>query len=499
MKLTLVFNPFCYKLHEENLRIVQRYFGLFPPLSLTWVAAIAEKAGHEADIIDARTLRLTPEQVIARLRQTKPDIVGFMMTTYMFRETLDWIRRIREALPGIKTVVGGYNLRVYPKESVMPPEIDFGCFNSAYHTIPALLAALENGGSLDDVPGLIFKRNGQVVQTDYGDDPDFDAYPNPARHLLPNALYAEFPTERKNFTVMVTSKGCPRGCLFCEAGRTRYNPRRVETVMNEIQECYDKYGIREIDIFDYEFLIDRKRAEGICDEIVRRRLDILWACRARIDSVDDALLRQMAAAGCGRIYFGIESGLQDMLDRVNKGITLEQVRETIKLTRKHGIRSLGFFMTGLPGETRETFRQNVKFAMSLGLDYVQFSKTTAKPLTQLWRDLVRDTGYDYWKEYILGNTEEAVLPRPWTQLTNEEIDTLTKQAYVRFHSRPYFILRSVLKLRSYDEFRRKFLAWIEMKFRQEDVSCKDERFVAYCENKGKLDWYKKISKWSAPF
>ena len=424
MKVALVFNPFCYKLHEENLRIVQRYFGLFPPLSLAWVAGIVEKAGHEAEIIDARTLRLTPQQVVSHLKLSKPDIVGLMMTTYMFRETLGWIRGIKEALPKVKIMIGGYNLRVYPNESVTPAEIDFGCFNSAYNTVPGLLAALENNTSLDDVPGLLFKRNGTVNQTDYGEDPEFEDYPNPARGLLPNELYAKFPTERKSFTVMVTSKGCPKGCIFCEAGRTRYNPRSIQTVVNEIEECRDKYGIREIDIFDYEFLIKRRRVLEICREIRRRNIDILWACRARIDSVDDELLREMAGAGCGRIYYGIEAGDQEMLDRLNKGITLEQIRESIRLTRKHGIQSLGFFFIGSPAETRRTIRKTLKFAKSLKLDYVQFSKTTAKPLTQLWRDLVRDTSYDYWREYILGNTEEKALPRPWTDLSNDEIDEL---------------------------------------------------------------------------
>jgi radical SAM superfamily enzyme YgiQ (UPF0313 family) len=499
MKVSLVFNPFKYKLHEENLRIVQRYFGLFPPLSLAWVAAIAERAGHEVEIVDARTLRLGPAEVVAHLKRFKPDVVGFMMTTYMFRETLGWIRYIRRELPGVRTMVGGYNLRVYPKESVLPSEIDFGCFNSAFHTVPRLLAALEGRGRLDDVPGLIYKRGGEVVQTEYGEDPNFDRYPNPARHLLPNELYAEFPTERKNFTVMVTSKGCPMGCRFCEAGRTQYNPRSIERVVEEIQECHDRHGIREIDFFDYEFVINRPRAIGICDEIIRRKLDILWACRARIDSVDADLLRKMKQAGCGRIYFGIESGLQEMLDRVNKGITLEQVRETIALVQKTGIRALGFFMTGLPGETRATLDATVRFAMSLGLDYVQFSKTTAKPLTSLWKDLVEQTGHDYWREYILGQAEDTPLPRPWTELTNEEIDYLTKEAYLRFHSRPFFLLRSALRVRSYDEFKRKFLAWVEMRFRQENVSTPDDQFLAYPENKGKLEWYKKISKWSAPF
>ena len=499
MRVALVFNSFSYKLHEENLRIVQRYFGLFPPLSLAWVAAIAERAGHEVTIIDARTLRLTPQDVLARLKHWKPDVLGFMMTTYMFRETLDWIRYLRGGLPKAKVMVGGYNLRVYPKESLSPPEIDFGCVDSAYYTVPRLLEELEGRENFDDVPGLVFKRNGQVVQTDGGPEPDFDDYPNPARHLLPNELYAEFPTERKNFSVMVTSKGCPMGCTFCEAGQTEYNPRSVETVIDEMQECYDKYGIREIDIFDYEFLINRKRSLGIMKEIQRRKLDILWACRARIDSVDEEMLREMAASGCGRVYYGIESGDQGMLDRVNKGITVEQIRETIKLTREHGIRALGFFLIGSPGETRESIRHTVKFAKSLDLDYVQFSKTTAKPLTSLWRDLIVESGRDYWREYILGNIEDTPLPRPWTELTNDEIDELAHRAYIKFHARPWFLLKHVLKVRSWNEFRRKFFAFLEMLFRQEKVSTADPTFRCYGEDKGKLTWYKKISKWSSPF
>ncbi len=500
MKVALVFNPFSYKLHEENLRIVQRYFGLFPPLSLAWVAAIAERAGHEAMIIDARTLQLTPDEVLRRLKQERPDILGFMMTTYMFRETLDWIRYLKGGLGGIPVMIGGYNLRVYPTESVAAPEIDFGCFNSAYHTVPRLLEELESGRRrFDEVPGLIYKRNGELVQTPYGPEPDFDAYPNPARHLLPNELYAEFPTERKNFTVMVTSKGCPMACIFCEAGQTRYNPRSVAKVVNEMEECRNRFGIREIDIFDYEFLINRKRALAICREMQQRRLDVLWACRARIDSVDEELLTEMKAAGCGRIYYGIESGDEEMLRRVNKGITLEQIRETIHLTRRKGIRSLGFFLIGSPGETRATIRKTLRFARSLPLDYVQFSKTTAKPLTSLWRDLVRESGYDYWREYILGNAEEAVLPRPWTELSNEEIDEIARKAYIRHHSRPFFLLRHTLQVRSFSEFKRKFLAFVEMCLRQERVSRKDHAFKCYGEDKGKLDWYKKISKWSTTY
>jgi radical SAM superfamily enzyme YgiQ (UPF0313 family) len=483
LRLALVFNPFAYKLHEENLRVVQRFFGLFPPLSLCWVAGIAERAGHEVTLIDARTLKLTPPQVVAQLRRFRPDLIGFMMTTYMFRETLTWARFIKNELK-TPIIFGGYNLRVYPKESLMNDVADFGCVNSALLTVPRLLAELSDGRRFESVPGLVFKRDGEIVQTASPETEErFADYPMPWRRGLPHELYEEFPTERKNFTVMVTSKGCPRTCTFCEAGGTLYNPRTPEQVVDEMELCRREYGIREIDIFDYEFSINRKRTVAICDEIVRRKLDILWACRARIDSVDEEVLRKMRAAGCGRIYYGIESGVQTILDVVNKGITLEQIRATIHETKAQGIRPLGFFLVGSPGETKETFDQTMRFAKGLKLDYIQFSKLTAKPLTSMWRELVKQTGHDYWKEYILGQTEEQALPRPWVNFSNDQIDHLTKWAYIRFHARPGFLLRHTLKVRSWGEFKRKVRGFFEMLFKQEehgeDWFKKNEPFEAY--------------------
>jgi len=497
MRVALVFNPFSYKLHEENLRIVQRYFGMFPPLSLAWVAAIAEQAGHTVTIVDARTLKLTKADVLSRLQEFKPDILGFMMTTYMFQETLEWIRFLKQHLR-IPVVVGGYNLRVYPQESITPGEIDFGAVNSAYFTVPALLRELETNRNFHDVPGLVYKKDGKIHQIPCMQE-NFEDYPTPSRHLLPNELYAEFPTERKNFTVLVSSKGCPMGCLFCEAGKTPYNPRSPEKVVNEIEECYEKYNIREIDIFDYEFCINRKRTLDICKRLQEKKLDLIWACRSRIDTVDEDLLREMKAAGCNRIYFGIESGDQEMLDRVNKGITLNQVRETIRLTKDYGIRSLGFFLIASPGETRETIKKTVKFAQELDLDYVQFSKTTAKPLTSMWKTLVEDTGEDYWKDYILGNTEEGILPRPWTDLSNEEIDRLTKMAYLSYYMRPAYILKQLAALKSFEEFKRKAFAALEMIFSQERSSKKDENFEAYHDRITQRGYFRKISKWSQSF
>ena len=164
MRFALVFNPFKYKVHEENLKIVQKYFGLFPPLSLAWVAAVAEQAGHEVIIVDARTLDLSKEETLEVLKAFNPDIMGFMMTTYMFPDTLEWIKFLKQCL-GVPVVIGGYNLRVYPKESVSHPEIEFGVVEHAYYTIPALFRELESRDpNFDNVPGLVYKKDKNIIE-----------------------------------------------------------------------------------------------------------------------------------------------------------------------------------------------------------------------------------------------------------------------------------------------------------------------------------------------
>lgn len=490
MRFALVFNPFKYKVHEENLRIVQKYFGMFPPLSMSWVASIARDAGHEVTIIDSRTLGLSMEETLRRLKEFQPDILGFMMTTYMFQDTLEWIRYLKKALK-VPVVVGGYNLRVYPRETLSHPEIDYGVIEHAYDTVPQLFEALEGKRKLSEVAGLAYKEDGEVKITAVK-PVVFEKFPNPARDLLPNELYAEFPTERKNFTVQVTSLGCPFKCVFCEAGRTPYNPRTPETVVDEMEECYTRYSVREIDIFDYDFTVDKKRVMAICQEMKRRNLDILWACRSRVD-IDADLLETMAAAGCGRVYYGIESGSQETLDRISKGITLDQVRNTIRTTKDLGMRALGFFLIGAPGDTKKSIRQTVGFAKELDLDYVQFSKCLAKPLTPLWKEMKKLEGKDYWAEWIMGHEVDRSLPRPWTELSNKELDQLAKWAYVSFHSRLSFLIKATLKVRSFSEFRRKFLGFLEMVFSQEKQSTEDKDFVAYRDPK-RLDFYRKIAK-----
>ena len=190
----------------------------------------------------------------------------------------------------------------------------------------------------------------------------------------------------------------------------------------------------------------------------------------------------MHEAGCRRIYFGIESGSQEILDKVDKRQTLAQVIKTIEWCKRIGIKTLGFFLIGAPGDTKATIKKTVEFAKSLDLDYVQFSKCLAKPLTSLWQELVAKTGVDYWQQWILGKEVDRQLDRPWTILTNDQIDKLAKQAYVSYYFRLKFILKVLFKLGSFKEFKRKFFALFDMIFSQENISMKDNKFYAFNEH-----------------
>lgn len=462
MRVCLVFPPHNYKKFMENLVIVNEEFGIFPPLGLMYVAAILERAGHDVIIIDSSALELSKKRTLEKIKRFNPNILGFLLTTWMFRQTLEWISYLKRKI-NVPVIVGNYALEQYPREVLSHSEIDFGIIGSAEKSLPKLIDALENGNSFENIEGLGFKKNGKIIinypKILHG---DLNNLPFPARHLVPNKKYAGFYSQKKNFTIMVTSKGCSHQCTFCDMGKTKFNARNPQNVVDEIEKCFKKFGVKEIDFFDRSFTADKKRVIDICRKIRKRGIRISWSCRARVDEVDEELLREMKMAGCRLILYGIESGDQEILDKEHKGITKDRIRETINLTKKYGIRVQGFFMIGQPGDTKETVEKTLQFAKDLNIDYAQFMRTVAKPGAKLYEDVSKELGYDYFSSYILGEVPEMRLPTPWTELSEKEIDLLTRKAYLGFYFRPSYILKTILRLGSFEELMRYVRAGLQM-------------------------------------
>jgi len=454
MKIGLIFPPYSHRKFEENLPTVSEEFGVYPPLGLAYAASILENAGHEVILIDAKALKLSKEDTLKRIKEFNPDVLGFMLTTYMFRLTLDWIKFFKQNT-GLPLIVGNINMALYPKETMSHKEIDYGIIGSALKPLPKLIKAIENGTGLKGIEGIAYKNNDKIIiQQPKSFKEELNKLPYPARHLLPNHLYYQFISKRKNFTIMITTMGCPSQCSFCYLKKIPYQERTLNNTLGEILECYNKYKVREIDFFDPSITNNKKRVKKLCEMILKQKLDLHWSCRARVDQVDEELLSQMSKAGCKRIYYGIESGCQEILNKNKKNISLKQIEDAIKTTKKNDIQALGFFMTGQIGDTRQSVLKSINFAKKAGFDYIQACRTIPKPQTDLDYLMQKHTHYDYWRNYVLGTVEERRIPTPWTTLTEEEKFELTRRMYKKFYFRPFYIIRNISKIKSKHELKR---------------------------------------------
>ena len=217
--------------------------------------------------------------------------------------------------------------------------------------------------------------------------------------------------------------------------------------------CVKEFGIRELDFFDSSFTIQKQRVIDICDEIKRRKLDIVWAARTRVDCITDDVLKAMRSAGCARIYYGIESGNREILKTLKKSTSLEMYHDVIKRTKQQGIHTFGYFMIGNPYENEITIRQTIRLSLELDLDYAQFSKVTPMPATEMYTLLLKEHGRDYWREHIAKGIDEPI-PRPLCDMSDAEIQRWTRLAYLRFYYRPAYIAKAMARLKSPEELRR---------------------------------------------
>lgn len=463
MKVSFIYHPFQSVKNQPNIEAVSENYGVFPPLNLAYVAAIAEKAGHDVQLIDANALNLTKEQTLREIKRFNPDLLAFTITSYLFHQTRDWISYLKKET-GLKTLIGGVNNSLYPKETLSHKEIDFEVIGEAEETLPELLNSFQSD-NLKKIKGLAYKNKDKIIlNAQRRPLRDLNNLPLPARHLLPNNKYYSFISQRKNFTGLITTRGCPYKCIFCEQGNKTYRERPVKEVIKEIEECYYKHAIREIDVFDPSFTIRKNRAIEICKGIKDLKIGLYWAIRTRADKVDKELLKELANAGCKRIYYGIESGNENILKNIKKTTNLNIIKKTINLTKKEGIDTFGYFIIGNPGETKETIRETINFSKKLNLDYAQFSKISTLPGTELYELLKKQMGYDYWREYLLDSSKEKDLPKYECNLSEGEIQDLVNKAYREFYFRPGRIIKILLKIRSFDEFKRYIKAGLRMVF-----------------------------------
>ncbi len=445
--------------------------GFYPPMGLLYIAGSAQKDLGDRihlEVLDSQVEKMTYPEIKAELERRNPDVVGISCMTFLLIDALHVSRLVKEVNPRAHVVIGGTHPSIYPDEMLSQPQIDSIVMGEGEYTFSELLDALERGRSLAGIPGLGYKEDGKaVLNPARAFVPDLDGLPFPDRSLVPTAKYFNVLGDSKVLmTSLLTSRGCPFNCIFCTNKDGRVcRMRSPENVVQEIEACYAD-GITDFDIIDDTFTINPKRAAAIADRILANGLKITMDLRARVDTVNQDLLFKLAAAGCNRIRFGVESGDPGVLRNLRKGITLEQVREAYAMAKKAGIVTFAYFMLGSPGESEKEIEDSIRLAKEINPDFVQFLITTPFPATDLYR-LGLETGVlegDYWREFSAHPRGDFV-PQWWTEnFTHGELEKWQKRAHMQFYYRPAYVWSQLRQVKSARELMRKARVAVRLLF-----------------------------------
>ncbi|MCB2156785.1 radical SAM protein [bacterium] len=407
---------------------------VFPPMDLAMAAACAERKGVECRIEDYPATGRGWDDYRRDLGEFKPDGLVVNSTTATLDGDLQTCFLAKELLPDILTMAKGETLIVNAATVLVDhPELDIVLPNEAEEAV----AELAGGTPFCRVKGIHFRSDllervgeeredslvtpegkaqvaarkrkrlppetpaaiqaGAEAQAVYFTgkrdlQQDLDGLPLPARHLLKNEVYTS-PETGNPLTVVHGNRGCPSACIYCPAGVLTdftVRARKPENIVAELKECVEKYGLREFLFHGDTFTINKRWLLELCNGIVDAGLDIHWGCNSRVDTIDDERAAAMKRAGCWVVAFGIESGDQDMLDRMKKNATLDQAREAIAVCKRNGLRTHAFMVIGLPWETDETLERTYQFLRELNPDFFDFNIATPLPGTELHEIAVRE-------------------------------------------------------------------------------------------------------------
>jgi len=472
MNICLV-NPPLFKnaLYEEwDLSAVD---SVSPPLGILLLAGILREKGHSVSVVDAYARVLSASDAAKEVLFQRPDVVGLTAMTPSIYGAAEVARLLKLDRPELKVVVGGAHLSAVPQETFkLFPHFDIGVIGEGDDTIVELLGAFPfDDEKLSSINGIIFRKNGGLTMTTPRQPlADMDALPLPAWDLLPslNGRYrmSIVGTTSDRSTAIITSRGCPGACTFCDTtvfGK-KFRGYSAEYVVRMIEHLMSKYGIEDLLIYDDNFVTGRERLKEVCRLFISRKLKISWSCCARVNMVNPEVLKLMKDAGCWQVEYGIESGSPKILEIMNKHISLEQVRQALRWTKEAGIMTRGNFIFGYLGETKETLKETLDFLLDAELDYFQQTFLTPYPGSEVYQTAAQYGKVDLdWQK--MSNMSINFIPEG---LSEKELVNFSKLAFRKFYLRPRIAwehLSRIHSARSALRYLTAFFAFLKTAFR----------------------------------
>ncbi|MGD9131772.1 MAG: radical SAM protein [Candidatus Bathyarchaeota archaeon] len=412
----------------------------FPQLGMGYLAAVLEKNGYTVDVVDCQALAISYDEFKREISKRKPDVVGVTSITLTYKSMLQIAKIAKEVHPNCLTVLGGPHVTFWDENALQEcPSADIVVRQEGEYTLLELVQRLEAGKPFHDVTGTTCRKDGKIVKNP--DRPlieNLDELPFPARHLWP----LEQLRKLEDIFYLTTSRGCTSWCDFCAAVRMfgrRFRMRSPKNIVDELEYLYKTYSATQFTFCDDAFTIDQARIEELCKEIKDRKLKIVWNCGTRVDKVTKELLIKMKDAGCVSVWFGVESGSQEVLNVMHKGISTSQTIKAIGWVRELGLTPVPNVLLGFPGETKETAWQTIKFAEKVSPDNIAFYNiATPLPGTPMY-DMVKEKGWLKIDDFDKYDCKTPLFETP--TMSMEELAEISEKAFQSFYLRPRYILR----------------------------------------------------------
>lgn len=427
--------------------------GSVPPLNALTIATILKNDGVAVELRDAIEQRMTFEGLARGIESF--DVVLVLSSSMTIDEDAATVRRLKERNPSLKAIFYGSHPSFMPRQCLENPAIDIIVRMEPDLIIRDLLRAMRKGdGGWKRVKGIGYREGGGIVlNEEYPFMGDMDDIPIADRTLLPpGATYFNPIVKRYPYTTSCTSRGCPGLCTFCTApafSGKKIRSWSVDRVIEEIRYLIG-LGYREIYYRDETFTFNRRRVREICGRIVREGLDITWLCNVRVGSADLDLLRTMKAAGCRLIKVGMESGVQEILDRSKKHIRVEQTRELFAWARAAGLDTHAHLMFGMPGETGETLDRTISFIKEVEPTTIDIGICSPYPGSELFRELLREhpeLGDE--NRLSLKDLHTAGTYNEWyTSVSRDDLERRIRRAYREYYLRPRYLLWWLRRMKS---------------------------------------------------
>ncbi|NLF58428.1 MAG: B12-binding domain-containing radical SAM protein [Candidatus Hydrogenedens sp.] len=446
MRVVFVIPPFDFAWSVGNVFKKARN-GVLPPLGVGFLAAALEANGHETLLVDAMAEQFNVAETAAAVAALRPDLVGVSIITFMNAPAaMATVAALRGALGATPIVLGGAHVTTRGLAVLNDfPGADYAIPGDGEIPLCGLVDALASGAPVSECPGLWLRdASGTPVATP--DAPklnDLDLFAPPARHLYKQDLYRPLPSLNLGSRVAtaITARGCPWAkCAFCHQGSgcsPVFRRRSPEHVVDELEMLAREHGARSIVFFDDNFCVMPGWIRRFCDLLDGRGLRLKWSILARADTVTPEMLRRMADSGCYSVQFGFESGNQDILDLIHKGITLDQCRNAVRWARAAGLEIRGSFMLGFPTETPEMSEETIRFACELNADYMLFFAYHVLPDTAL-EEVALNHGRLCPSENFNVHLPSYV---PDTYPDGEALAQMIRTAYSRYYLRPAYVLQ----------------------------------------------------------